>query len=280
MASPKKPSIIWGSSSVAFWKKTRAVAFPLDIKGLRRAVSRKTRLIVVTNPNNPTGAVLNEEEMDAVVREARRVNAWILADEIYRGAELSGPMTPSFQGRYEKTLITSGLSKAFGLPGLRIGWIVGPQSMIRKLHSYHDYLTTTPAILSERLASIAMEPAKRDAILERTRRILRTNFPVLEEWIRTHDDTLTCIPPVAGAIAVVKYGMPVASTALFNRLRLEQSVLINGGAHFGFGRYIRIGFGYDLEQLKEGLACIDPVLPRPGANRRPRRRHDASQMLA
>ena len=258
----------------------------LDIKGLRRAVSRRTRLIVVTNPNNPTGAVLTDEEMDAVVREARRVNAWILADEIYRGAELSGPMTPSFQGRYEKTLITSGLSKAFGLPGLRIGWIVGPQSMIRKLHGYHDYLTLTPTILSERLASIAMDPKKRDEILERTRRILRTNLPVLEEWIGSRDDALTCIPPVAGAIAVVKYRVPVGSTALFNRLRLEKSVLITPGSHFGFGRYIRIGYGYDLQQLREGLACIDPVLRQsgaarlPGAARRTKRRRDESRVVA
>ncbi len=252
----------------------------LDIRGLRRAVGRNTRLIVITNPNNPTGAVLTEEEMDAVVREARRVNAWILADEIYRGAEVSGPMTPTFQGRYEKTLITSGLSKAFGLPGLRIGWIVGPKGMLRKLHGYHDYLTLTPTFLSERLASIVMEPSRRDAILERTRGIIRTNLPVLEDWIRSHDDMLTYIPPVAGAIAVVKYAMPVASTVLFNRLRLESSVLITPGAHFGCGRYLRIGYGYDLDQLRRGLACIDPILQRKRAARRPTRRRAAPRVVA
>ncbi len=232
----------------------------LDVASLERAVTRRTRMIVVTNPNNPTGAVLNEEEMDAIVRAARRAGAWILADEIYRGAEAEGGTSPTFWGRYERTLVTGGLSKAFGLPGLRIGWIVGPEAMIRRLHAYHDYLTLTPTFLSERLAAIVMEPRKRDAVLERTRGIIRRNLPVLEEWIRGHGDALSWIRPRAGAIAVVRYGMPIASATLFNRLRIERSVLITPGAHFGFGRYIRIGYGYDLDQLREGLACIDPVL--------------------
>src|SRR6202795_4830948 len=74
----------------------------LDIDGLHRAVSKKTRLIVVTNPNNPTGAVLNQQEMDEVVRVARKARAWLLVDEIYRGVEVSGPLTPTFWGSYDK----------------------------------------------------------------------------------------------------------------------------------------------------------------------------------
>jgi len=116
----------------------------LDVEGLHRAVSKKTRLIVVTNPNNPTGAVLNQQEMDEIVRLARKARAWLLVDEIYRGAEVNSPLTPTFWGSYDKLLITSGLSKAFGLPGLRLGWIVAPPKTIAKLCSYHDYTTLTP----------------------------------------------------------------------------------------------------------------------------------------
>ncbi|MGH9369049.1 MAG: aminotransferase class I/II-fold pyridoxal phosphate-dependent enzyme, partial [Thermoanaerobaculia bacterium] len=90
----------------------RAGRFALDVEGLRRAVTKQTRVVLVTNPNNPTGAVFTEEEMDAVVEAARRVKAWLVADEIYRGAELSGGTSPTFWGRYEKTIVTSGLSKA------------------------------------------------------------------------------------------------------------------------------------------------------------------------
>ncbi len=257
----------------------------LDVDGLRRAVTKRTRLIVVTNPNNPTGAVLTEAEIDEIVRIARRNGAWILADEIYRGAEVNGPMAPTFWGRYERTLITGGLSKAFGLPGLRIGWIVGPRTALQRLASYHDYLTVTPSFLSDRLATAVMEPSRRDAILERTRGIIRSNLPVLESWIRTQDDVLDYIPPAAGAIAIVKYRLPISPIALFNRLRLERSVLITPGAHFGIGKYIRIGYGYDVEQMKRGLESIDPLFRelraaagvprRPASNRAGRARSGA-----
>jgi len=232
----------------------------LDVDGLRRAVSKKTRLIVVTNPNNPTGAVLTEQEMDEVLRVARKANAWLLVDEIYRGAEVSGPLTPTFWGRYDKLLITSGLSKAFGLPGLRTGWIVSSPKTITKLCSYHDYTTLTPTTLSDRLARIVMEPTRREKILERTRAIIRRNLPRLESWIHSHDDIFDYIPPVAGAITFFRYKLPISSTALFDRLRKEHSVLITPGDHFGLGRYIRVGYGYDVDYTLRGLARVDRTL--------------------
>ena len=232
----------------------------LDVDGLQRAVTRKTRVIVVTNPNNPTGGVLNAEEMDEILRVARKANAWLLADEIYRGAEVRGPLTPTFWGRYDKLLITSGLSKAFGAPGLRLGWIVGPPKTIAKLCSYHDYTTLTPTMLSDRLARILMEPSRREKILERTRAIIRRNLPQLERWIHFHDDIFTYIPPVAGAITFFRYKLPISSSALFDKVRKERSVLITPGEHFGLGRYIRVGYGYDIDYTLRGLARVDETL--------------------
>jgi aspartate/methionine/tyrosine aminotransferase len=229
----------------------------LDIESLRRAVTKKTKLIVVTNPNNPTGAVLNEEEMSELIRVARKANAWLLVDEIYRGAEVRDSITPTFWGRYDKLLITSGLSKAFGLPGLRIGWIVAPAKTIAQLCRYRDYTTLTPTFLSDRLARVVMEPARREQVLERTRTIIRRNLPRLESWIRSHRDILTYIPPVAGAITFFRYKLPISSAALFDRLRKERSVLITPGDHFGVGRYIRVGFGYDVDYTLRGLAQVD-----------------------
>jgi aspartate/methionine/tyrosine aminotransferase len=232
----------------------------LDVDSLHRAVDKKTRLIVVTNPNNPTGAVLNQQEMDEVVRVARKARAWLLVDEIYRGAEISGPLTPTFWGSYDKLLITSGLSKAFGLPGLRLGWIVAPPKTIAKLCSYHDYTTLTPTMLSDRLARIVMEPARREQVLERTRAIVRRNLPRLESWIHSHGDIFSYIPPLAGAITFFRYTLPISSTMLFDRLRKERSVLITPGDHFGVGRYIRVGFGYDVDYTLRGLARVDLTL--------------------
>ena len=232
----------------------------LDLDSLRRAVRKNTRLIVVTNPNNPTGAVLAEEEMEAILAEARRVGAWIVADEIYRGAEVSGPLSPTFWGRYDKVVVTSGLSKAFGLPGLRCGWIVAPPGLIARLSQHHDYLTLTPSFLSDHLADIVMEPGRRELVLKRTHEIIGRNLPVLEEWIASHADVFEYARPVAGAIATLKYRLPIASETLMNRLLREQSVLITPGGHFGIGRYIRIGYGYDIEHTRRGLQRIDPLI--------------------
>jgi aspartate/methionine/tyrosine aminotransferase len=256
----------------------RGRRWALDVEGLERAVTRRTKVILVTNPNNPTGGILSEDEMDAVVRAARRSGAWIIADEVYRGAELSGATSPTFWGRHDRVLVTGSLSKAFGLPGLRTGWIVGPPKTVERLCSYHDYLTLTPTYLSNRFAEIVMEPSRREAILERTRGILRANLPRLERWLGAHGDVLDCIRPLAGAIALLRYDLPIGSVALFDRLRREQSVLITPGAHFGIGRYIRIGYGDDAGRLERGLARIDTTLAelrrRATASRRraPRRR--------
>jgi aspartate/methionine/tyrosine aminotransferase len=234
-----------------------AARWALDTRSLERAVGLRTKVIMVTNPNNPTGSVLNEEEMDAVVAIARRAGAWIVSDEVYRGAEVRGGTSPTFWGCYDKVIVTAGLSKAFGMPGLRIGWIVAPQKMIARLCRYHDYTTLTPTLVSDRLAAIAMQPERREALLARTRAIISANLPRVEAWIRSHDDILDCIAPQAGAIALVKYDLPIASTALFDRLRTRHSVLITPGSHFGIGRYIRIGYGYDIDRTLRALARVD-----------------------
>ncbi|HTO76246.1 MAG TPA: aminotransferase class I/II-fold pyridoxal phosphate-dependent enzyme [Thermoanaerobaculia bacterium] len=231
----------------------------LDLDGLRKAVTKKTRVLLVTNPNNPTGAVFTEEEMAAVVAAARRVGAWLVADEIYRGAELAGGTTPTFWGRYDRTIVTSGLSKAFGLPGLRTGWVVAPKSAIAEIWRRHDYLTLTPGMLSDQLAAIAMEPARREGLLERTRDIVRRQLPELEGWVARRPDVFDWIPPRAGAIAFVPYRLPIAPTPLAERIRREQSVLVVPGDMLGGGRAIRFGFGYDVDRLREGLARVARV---------------------
>jgi len=243
----------------------------LDIKGLQRAVTKRTKVILVTNPNNPTGGVLNQEEMDAVVAAARSARAWLVVDEIYRGAELEGPTTPTFWGRYERTLITSGLSKAFGLPGLRIGWVVGPAAQVAKLWAYHDYTTIAPGMLSDRLAQRAMTPSVREEIFTRTRGYVRRYWPIVESWVRERSDWLSVLPPVAGAIALIKYDLPIASIPLVERLRTEKSTLVVAGDQTGIPKHIRVGFGYgaDPAVLHDGLGRIDALMRtlRTGARR-------------
>ncbi len=243
----------------------------VDVEGLHRAVTPRTRVILVTNPNNPTGTILTAEEMDEIVRAARRSGAWIIADEIYRGAEISGTTTPSFWGRHDRVLITSGLSKAFGLPGLRIGWILGPAPVVKRLWSYRDYTTIAPGALSDYLARIAMEPERREAIFARTRGIIRKNLPVLESWMRAHGDVFSHVTPQAGAILFARYALPLGSVALVEKLRVEKSVLIVPGDQFGSPRHVRIGFGSDADYMLRGLARLDELIsglmPKRGAAR-------------
>ena len=169
-------------------------------------------------------------------------------------------LTPTFFGRYERVAVTGGLSKAFGLPGLRIGWVIAPPALIKKIWIRHDYTTLTPGMLSDRLAAVAMEPDRRDQILSRTREIVRRQWPRLEGWLRSHEDILEWAPPRAGAIALARYRLPVGSTALVDRIRREQSVLLVPGDMLGAGRSLRFGFGYDIERTLAGLARVDRVL--------------------
>lgn len=236
----------------------------LDLDELERAVGPRTKVVMVCNPNNPTGHVLSEPEMSAIVDAARRVGAWLVSDEIYRGAEVdAGEVSPTFFGRYERVVVTSGLSKAFGMPGLRVGWAVAPGELIREIWVRHDYTTLTPSMISDALCGAAMRPEVRDRILERSRTIVREHLPRLEAWIAEHPE-LRYTPPAAGAIAYVEHDLPIGSVELVDRIREEQSVLLVAGAMFGFpeGRDggFRIGFGYDIEATLKGLDRAAVVL--------------------
>jgi len=152
----------------------------LDLESLKQAVTSKTRLICVCNPNNPTGTVLSKKQMQDVADVAAGVGAYLLSDEVYRGAEQGDQMTPSFWGMYDKVIVVSGLSKSFGLPGLRIGWVAGPQEIADMSWFYHDFLSTTVTTFSDCLAARALEPEMRKKILARNRGIVRQNLATLQ----------------------------------------------------------------------------------------------------
>jgi len=232
----------------------------IDAGALERLVTPRTKLIIICNPNNPTGARFDAGDLDRIAAIAARHGAWILADEIYRGAELDGRETPSMWGRHDRVIVTNGLSKAYALPGLRIGWAVAPPAVIASLWSYHDYTTISPGALSDVLARRALEPSRRARILARTRAILNANFPIMAEWLRSHGELFTFVPPDAGAIVYVRYCHAINSTDLVNRLRKEKSVLIVPGDHFGMDGYLRIGFGDEVGYLREGLNRLHDLI--------------------
>ena len=223
------------------------------------------RLAVVTHPNNPTGATLSARARDELVEAARREGAWILSDEVYAGAEREGGETPTLWGRWERTLVTGSLSKAYGLPGLRLGWLVGPEAVVEELWGRKDYTTIAPAALSDRLAAAALEPDARRRVLERTRRIVRENLELLSRWLDARPGLFSYRPPDAGAICWVRYGLDVGSSELAERLRREKSVLVVPGDQFGMDGYLRLGFGIERDELREALRRTADLLGESGA---------------
>ena len=229
---------------------------PADIAA---AIDERTRVVVVTNPNNPTGAILKDEARAAIIAAAQRTGAWILADEVYRGAELNGVPTPSFFGEYERVIATGSLSKAYGLPGLRLGWAIAPETTAARLWGRKDYLTISPGELTDRIGAIALDPQVRPRILERTRRYLHEGLGVLKPWLE-QQGAFSYRPPEAGAILYARYNLPVNSSVMAEQLRAAHGVLIVPGDHFGMDHFIRLGFGGQKSHLEAALARFQNYL--------------------
>jgi len=231
------------------------------------AIQPGTRLVVVTNPNNPTGHPLGEAAIAEIVEAAGRTGAWILSDEVYAGGELSGEPTPSFWGRTDRVLVSASLSKAYGLPGLRLGWLVVPAEFREELWARKDYTTIAPSPLCDRLGAAALEPGVRAALLERGRGILRANLAVLDGWAAGHAGVLGFAKPRAGAVAFFRYDLPIGSTELAERLLEEHSVLLVPGDQFGIDRHFRIGYGYTSPPLAPGLERVSRMIDQLAAVR-------------
>src|SRR5919204_128573 len=233
-------------------------AWTIDLDALAAVVNARTKLICVCQPNNPTGQILSQAEIQSIVRIAEREGTWILSDEVYRGAERSAEESPSFSGRGERIAVTGGLSKVYGLPGLRVGWLVAPRERIQAALEIKDYTTIAPATISEALAEIAL--ARRKQLIERARFLINERWPLLEDWAARHSRELHWTPPAAGAICFVSYQYPIDSMDLVDRLIREYSTMIVPGIHFRAERHLRIGFGVEPRILAAGLAAIDRLL--------------------
>ena len=228
-----------------------------DPREIDAAITPDTRLVIVTNPGNPTGALLAPELAERIARRADAAGAWLLADEVYQGAERAGGTpTPSFWGQAERVIAVNGLSKAYGLPGLRLGWCVAAPAHIAELWARKDYTTIGPTVMSDALATLALHADVRPRVFERTRQILRTNWAIMDEWLKGRDGEFTYRAPEAGAIVWARYRTPTGSSALAETLRVEHDVLIVPGDQFGVDGYVRLGFGLPADELRHALEQV------------------------
>ena len=219
-----------------------------------------TKMICVCNPNNPTGRILRiEAEMDAIVAAAERCDAWILADEVYtRSRTRAGRGNDLVPWTLRQGASPSGsMSKAYGLPGLRLGWAVGPAAgPSMTCGRGHEYTTIATTMISNHLTATALSPKVRPQILARTKLLLKGGYGLLGEWLGEQDGVFQGTPPDAAAIAFLKYDLDIGSTEWMEQLRDQRGVLLVPGDHFGLDKHIRLSFAVPEPELVAGLARI------------------------
>ena len=257
---------IWGIAKnlqldIRTFSLREELGWGLDLDELNRAVTDKTRLIAVCNPNNPTGYIMSAEEMNAVVAAADRVGAWLLADEVYAGAEHNTDIvTPSFYGKYDKVLAMGSLSKAYGLPGLRIGWVATTKDMAAEIWARQDYVTICTTMLGNWLGAYALSYDVRPRILERTRNYVRRGYRNFANWCEENAGLISLVPPQAAAIGFVRYHREINSTQLVKQLVEKKMTYVVPGDHFGLDHHLRISYGLSNTYVNEGLRRLTDLL--------------------
>ncbi|MEE1923614.1 aminotransferase [Pseudomonas sp. 148P] len=233
-------------------------AFLPDLEELRGMVRGNTRLIALNNPNNPTGSLMDRGMLEAIVDIARSVDAWLLCDEVYRGTDQHGDgFTVSIADLYEKGISTASMSKTFSLAGLRLGWIVGPQELIRAVSIHRDYNTISVGMLDDHFASIALE--HRAHILARAHAITRDNLALLDAWV-AGEPRVSYVKPKAGTTALLKIDVDMPSRDFCVKLLEAKGVMFTPGSALDIEGYVRIGYANNAEVMKAGLAKVSEFL--------------------
>lgn len=229
-----------------------------DLDALRQMVTPDTRLIALTNPNNPTGALIEGPMLEEIAQIARAAGAYVLCDEVYRGTGQTGDgMTPSIVDVYEKGIATAGMSKAYSLAGLRVGWIVAPVEVTEKVLIHRDYDTISVGMINDHFAAIALE--NKDKLLARSHRITRNNLQLLDAWIARHP-RVSWVKPSAGTTAMLKLDVPMTAREFCVDLLQKTGVMLTPGDAFDMEGYVRIGYANTTDVLSAGLEAMGTYL--------------------
>jgi len=229
-----------------------------DIDDLRALVDDRTRLIVLNNPNNPTGALIDEPLLREIVGVAREAGAWILCDEVYRKLEQEpGTTAPSVADLYEKGVSSGSMSKSYSLAGLRAGWVAGPAELVERCLEVRDYTTISCGVLDDVLATIALEHI--DQILARSLAIVRENLPLVDEWV-ARAPRLRFVRPRAGTTALIRYEYDLPSVEFCQAMFDLNGAFVMPGDAFGEERSFRLGYACARDVLVGGLAAISQYL--------------------
>lgn len=226
-----------------------------QIDVFEKAIKANTKMICLTSPNNPTGTSLSMTFLKQLIELATKHDLYIFIDEAYRGVGLT--KEPSISDLYQKGIATSSVSKTMGLPGLRLGWIKGPQEVITAIDNRRDYHIISSGFISDYLATKAFE--NYDKIHQRSMEICIQNRQVVKQWLET-EPRVTCVMPTTGTIAFLKYDIDMPSKELCVKLQKETGVFFVPGACFGEEYHLRFGMANKTEIIKEGLQIFSKWL--------------------
>ncbi|KAI1349294.1 PLP-dependent transferase [Xylaria sp. FL0043] len=263
-------------AEVSLWKLKVEDEYIPDVGELEKLIKSNTKMIVINNPNNPTGATTPAPILSEIIQLARKHDTIVLSDEVYRplfhsnSSSSSTPPPPSALSLgYEKAVVTSSMSKAWALAGIRVGWAASrSKDIITKLAVARDYTTISVSQLDDQVARYALSAAVRPALLARNVALAHTNLALLEDFVRTHADVCSWVKPTAGTTAFVRFcrrdgnggegGEPVDDEAFCKDVLEKTKVMfLPGGRCFGHGRdfrgYVRIGYVSDTEVLRRAL---------------------------
>jgi aspartate/methionine/tyrosine aminotransferase len=235
-------------------------AWELDVDEVRAKVGPRTKLLAVVNPNNPTGTILSAEARAAILDVVESTGCWLLADEVYRGSERDGVETQSFWAQHPRALSVNSLSKAYGLCGLRIGWVVAPQPLADELRRRHEYAVISASLPSVFLAERALEPAKRNELLARQRELVRDGAEVYARWLDEHAALISAQPTAATALSFPRYSAALPSEQVADAIRTRASVLVVPGSMLGSEGHLRLTVGFEPDFLGRALDRVASVL--------------------
>ncbi len=244
---------------VSLWHVGPDTGYRYDVAALEKLLTSKTRVIVVNTPHNPTGAMLSPSDAARVYALAESVGATVIGDEAYRWLDVPGgePFAGPMFDRGPFGISVGTLSKPFGLPGLRIGWMAASSKVVEQCWGLRDYITLSPGKLNDALARLGLK--HREAIVARNTRIIETNLKVAAAWIAERP-YLSWTPPRGGLLALINYAIDVPSFVLADRLATEQSVMLAPGSAFGYEHHLRLGIGQRPDIFAEGLRRAGIVL--------------------
>ena len=229
-----------------------------DIEQLKEHIDLKTKMIVINNPNNPCGSLIDESNLRAICEIAEEVDAYVHSDEAYRGLYIDPQnRVPSVMDVYDKGVAVGSFSKVFSLTGLRLGWITSNEETVHQFMLRRDYTTISKSMLDEALTAQAIPYIER--ILLRNNKIVRENWKMLDNWI--HKETLLdWVRPTAGSVAFMEHHSDLKASDICIQLIKEKSTFLVPGDCFEQPKYLRIGYGNNSKLFKAGLNQISAYL--------------------